>query len=135
MTKLLDEIHPGEILQEEFLTPMGISGRRLAADLDVPPSRVSEILHGTRPITADTAVRLGVYFKMNPRFWMNLQTTRAMQLRFSRDFIRTILSYRLWCANYGWRARVGLPRRAGTRTSFISCWRRCCSSTEAWCLR
>jgi len=80
MTKLLDEIHPGEILQEEFLTPMGISGRRLAADLDVPPSRVSEILHGTRPITADTAVRLGVYFKMNPRFWMNLQTEYGMRV-------------------------------------------------------
>lgn len=51
MTKLLDEIHSGEILQEEFLSPMGISGRRLASDLDVPPSRVSEILHGTHPIT------------------------------------------------------------------------------------
>ena len=80
MSKQLEEIHPGEILVEEFLTPLGISGRRLASDIDVSPSRISEIIHGTRPITADTAVRLGVFFKMNPRFWMNLQTEFDMRV-------------------------------------------------------
>ena len=81
MTKQLEEIHPGEILLEEFMTPMAISGRRLASDLDVPASRISELVHGTRPITADTAVRLGLFFKMDPRFWMNLQTEYDMHAR------------------------------------------------------
>ena len=73
MTKLLDEIHPGEILLEDFMTPMGISARKLAGDIDVSPSRISELVHGQRPITADTALRLGIYFDMEPRFWLNLQ--------------------------------------------------------------
>jgi len=73
MTKLLDEIHPGEILLEEFMKPMHISARQIAADIDVSPSRISEIVNGTRPITADTALRLGIFFKMGPRFWINLQ--------------------------------------------------------------
>ena len=74
MTKLLDEIHPGEILLEGFMKPMGITARQLASDLDVPPSRISEIVHGNRPITVDTAMRLGIFFTMEARFWMNLQT-------------------------------------------------------------
>ncbi len=73
MNKLLAEIHPGEILLEEFMKPMGISARQLAADIDVSPSRISEIIHGNRPITADTALRLGLFFSMEPRFWVNLQ--------------------------------------------------------------
>ena len=73
MTELLEEIHPGEILLEEFMRPMGITARQLAADLDVPPSRISEIVNGRRPITADTALRLGLFFQMEARFWMNLQ--------------------------------------------------------------
>ena len=73
MTKLLDEIHPGEILREDFMKPMGISARQLAADIDVPPSRISELVNGQRPITADTALRLGMFFRMEPRFWINLQ--------------------------------------------------------------
>ena len=67
MTKLLDEIHPGEILLEEFMKPMGITARQLASDLDVPPSRISEIVHGSRPITVDTAMRLGIFFTMEAR--------------------------------------------------------------------
>ena len=74
MAKLLDEITPGEILLEDFMKPMGITGRKLASDIDVPPSRISEIVRGFRPITADTALRFGVYFGMEPRFWLNLQT-------------------------------------------------------------
>jgi len=74
MAEQLDEIHPGEILLEDFIRPMGITARRLAADIDVSPSRISELVNGLRPITADTAVRLGLFFGMDPRFWMNLQT-------------------------------------------------------------
>jgi addiction module HigA family antidote len=72
-TKLLDEIHPGEILLEEFMKPLHITARQLAADIDVPPSRISDIVNGNRPITADTALRLGLFFKMEERFWVNLQ--------------------------------------------------------------
>jgi addiction module HigA family antidote len=74
MTKLLDEIHPGEILLEEFMKPMGITARQLASDIDVSPSRISEIVNGMRPISVDTALRLRLFFSMEPRFWMNLQT-------------------------------------------------------------
>jgi addiction module HigA family antidote len=80
MTKLLDEIHPGEILLEDFMKPMGITARQLAADIDVSPSRISEIVHGTRPITADTALRLGIFFTMDPRFWLNLQSEYDMRM-------------------------------------------------------
>ena len=73
MSKLLDEIHPGEILLEEFMKPMGITARQIAADIDVSPSRISEIVNGARPITADTAIRLGLFFRMDPKFWLNLQ--------------------------------------------------------------
>jgi addiction module HigA family antidote len=72
--KKLPAIHPGEILMEEFLRPMGISQYRLAKDISVPPRRINEIVHGKRAITADTALRLGRYFKMSPQFWLNLQT-------------------------------------------------------------
>lgn len=74
MAKKLDEIHPGEILVEEFTKPMDITNARLASDIDVPTSRISEIVNGKRPITVDTAMRLGVYFNMEPRFWLNLQS-------------------------------------------------------------
>lgn len=80
MAELLDEIHPGEILLEDFMKPMGISARKLAADIDVSPSRISELVHGTRPITADTALRLGLFFEMEPRFWLNLQTEYDMRI-------------------------------------------------------
>lgn len=80
MTELLDEIHPGEILLEEFMKPMGISARQLAADIDVSPSRISELVNGHRPITADTALRLGLFFKMEPRFWLNLQAEYDMRM-------------------------------------------------------
>lgn len=74
MTQLLEEIHPGEILLEDFMKPMGITARQLAADIDVSPSRISELVNGLRPVTADTALRLGMFFGMEPRFWLNLQT-------------------------------------------------------------
>ena len=80
MTKLLDEIHPGEILLEDFMKPMGITARQLASDIDVSPSRISDIVHGNRPITADTALRLGLFFSMEPRFWLNLQSEYDMRI-------------------------------------------------------
>ncbi len=80
MTELLEEIHPGEILLEDFMKPMGITARQLASDIDVPPSRISDIVHGRRQITADTAVRLGLFFSMEPRFWMNLQTEYDLRI-------------------------------------------------------
>jgi addiction module HigA family antidote len=73
MVKKLEEIHPGEILSEEFIKPMGITNARLAGDLDVPTSRISEIVNKRRPITVDTAMRLAVFFNMEARFWLNLQ--------------------------------------------------------------
>ena len=69
----ISPIHPGEILMEEFLKPMGISQYRLAKDISVPPRRINEIVHGNRGITADTALRLGRYFGISPQFWINLQ--------------------------------------------------------------
>jgi antitoxin HigA-1 len=71
---LVADITPGEILEEEFLKPMGISQYRLARDIGVPPRRINEIAKGQRAITADTALRLGRYFRMSPQFWLNLQT-------------------------------------------------------------
>jgi addiction module HigA family antidote len=65
--------HPGEILREEYLVPLGLSARALAKLLDVPANRLTEIMRGTRDVTADTAIRLGRYFGTDPRFWMNLQ--------------------------------------------------------------
>jgi addiction module HigA family antidote len=67
-------IHPGEILVEEFLDPMGLSQYRLAKDISVPARRINEIVLGKRGITADTALRLARYFGMSEQFWMNLQT-------------------------------------------------------------
>ncbi len=61
MTNLLEEVHSGEILLEGFMRPLGITARQLAADIDVPPSRISELVNGKRPITADTALRLGLF--------------------------------------------------------------------------
>jgi addiction module HigA family antidote len=71
--KKLVPIHPGEILLEEFLKPIGISQYRLAKDISVPPRRINEIVHGKRSITADTALRFGRFFGMSPQFWLNLQ--------------------------------------------------------------
>lgn len=66
--------HPGEVLNEEFLKPMGISARTLAGAIDVPPNRVTAIINGERAVTADTALRLARHFGTTPEFWLNLQT-------------------------------------------------------------
>jgi addiction module HigA family antidote len=82
--KKLDPVPPGEILNEEFLKPMGLSQNRLANDLGVPPRRINEIVHGKRRITADTALRLAKYFKMSAEFWLGLQMDYELDLESER---------------------------------------------------
>jgi len=82
--KKLRPIHPGEILLEEFLEPMGISQYRLAKDISVPARRINEIVHGLRAITADTALRLARYFGTSERFWLNLQTRYDLEVEKDR---------------------------------------------------
>ena len=82
--KKLPPVHPGEILLEEFLEPMGISQYRLAKDISVPPRRINEIVHGLRGITADTALRLSRYFGSSERFWLNLQTRYDLEVEKDR---------------------------------------------------
>ncbi len=72
-TKKMSPLHPGEILFEDFLKPMGLSQNRLALDIRVPARRINEIVLGKRRITADTALRLAKYFNMSPQFWLGLQ--------------------------------------------------------------
>jgi addiction module HigA family antidote len=73
MPKTLTPVHPGEILREEFMEPLNLSMNKLALDLRVPVTRIAEISHGRRAITADTALRLALYFNTTAQFWMNLQ--------------------------------------------------------------
>lgn len=69
-----DPVHPGEVLMEEFLHELGLTQHRLALAIGVPPRRINEIVHGTRRVTADTALRLAKFFGTTPAFWLNLQT-------------------------------------------------------------
>ncbi|MEJ2170757.1 MAG: HigA family addiction module antitoxin [Desulfobacterales bacterium] len=87
--KKLPPIHPGEILIEGFLKPMGISQYRLAKDISVPPRRINEIVHGKRSISADTALRLGRFLGISAQFWLNLQT------RFDLEITEDLLAERL----------------------------------------
>ena len=77
-------IHPGEILKEEFLEPLGLSQYRVAVDISVPPRRINEIVHGKRAISADTALRLARCFGTTDRFWLNLQTHYDLELQRDR---------------------------------------------------
>ncbi|MFN8454002.1 MAG: HigA family addiction module antitoxin [Anaerolineae bacterium] len=88
----LKPIHPGEVLLEEFLKPLGLSQNRLALDMGVPPRRINEIVLGKRSISADTALRLGRFFGMSPQFWLGLQmdydldvTADALAARLERE--------------------------------------------------
>jgi antitoxin HigA-1 len=82
-------IHPGEILQADFLEPLGVSQYRLAQDISVPARRINEIVHGKRAVSADTALRLARYFGTSERFWLNLQA------RFDLEQQRDVLGARL----------------------------------------
>jgi addiction module HigA family antidote len=83
-TTTMPPIHPGEILLEEFLNPLGISQYRLAKDISVPPRRINEIVHGKRAVTADTALRLARYFGTTDQFWLNLQSRYELELERDR---------------------------------------------------
>jgi len=78
--RVLDPIPPGEILRCEFMEPLGISQNQLARDLDVPIARISELVHGRRSITADTALRLEKYFGVPAQFWLNLQSRHDLKV-------------------------------------------------------
>jgi len=86
-------VHPGEILAEEFLSPLGMSARALAAAIDVTPARVSDIIAGRRGITADTALRLGRYFGTTAQVWLNLQVNYDLEIA-SRDLAHVIARIR-----------------------------------------
>lgn len=88
-TRKLTPIHPGEVLFADFLEPLGLSQYRLAQDISVPPRRINEIVHGTRAVTADTALRLARFFGTSDRFWLNLQA------RFDLETQRDMLGARL----------------------------------------
>jgi addiction module HigA family antidote len=97
--KQLKPVHPGEVILEEFLKPMKLSQNRLALDIGVPPRRINEIVSGKRRVTADTALRLGLYFHMSPQFWLGLQmdydldvTADALASRLNREVKRHALA-------------------------------------------
>ena len=89
MHKNLDPILPGEILWKEFMEPLTISQNKLARDIDVPVTRVGDIVHGRRGISADSALRLAVYFGTTPEFWLNLQTRYDLKVS-KRDLLPAI---------------------------------------------
>ena len=78
--KLYPPVHPGEILMEDFIEGFGITQHKLAVSIGVPPRRINEIVHGKRAITADTALRLGRYFGVESRFWLNLQAQYDLEV-------------------------------------------------------
>ena len=88
-TPTMAPIHPGEVLQEEYLGPLGVSQYRLAQAIGAPPRRINEIVHGKRGISADTALRLARYFGTSERFWLNLQSRYDIELQ--RDRLATAL--------------------------------------------
>ncbi|MDP2697476.1 HigA family addiction module antitoxin [Thalassospira sp.] len=76
----IDPVHPGEVLEAEFLEPLGVSAWRLARDIHVPANRITAIIKGQRAVTADTAVRLAKYFGTSAQFWLNLQTGYDLEM-------------------------------------------------------
>jgi len=80
MARKLKPVHPGEVLREEFMEPLGLSMNRLALDLHVPVTRIAEIVHERRAITADTALRLGRFFGTSAEFWLNLQARHDLEI-------------------------------------------------------
>jgi addiction module HigA family antidote len=89
MKQTMEPIHPGEVLFEEFLVPLGVTQHRLAVAIGVPPRRINEIVHGKRRISADTALRLSKFFGTSDRFWINLQSRYDLEVE--RDHLGPIL--------------------------------------------
>jgi antitoxin HigA-1 len=86
MRKNLDPIPPGEVLLKEFMEPLGLSQNKLARDIDVPVTRIGDIIHGRRGISTDSALRLGLYFGTTPEFWTNLQARYDLKIS-KRDLL------------------------------------------------
>ena len=93
--KKIPPIHPGEILLEDFLEPMGISQYKLAKDISVPPRRINEIVHAKRSISADTALRLSRYFGLSERFWLNLQSRYELEVEKDKLNVRLVKEVRV----------------------------------------
>ena len=106
-------VHPGEIFQEEFLAPLGISQYRLAKETSVPPRRINEIVHRTRGISADTALRLARYFGTSERFWLNLQAHYDLEVEKDRLGKRLDREVKVLAASVPVTSRV--ERRAAAR--------------------
>jgi addiction module HigA family antidote len=85
MPTKLKPVHPGEVLREEFMRPLGLSVNRLALELRVPVTRMAEIVHRRRAVTSDTALRLGRLFRTTPEFWLNLQTRYDLEIARDRE--------------------------------------------------
>jgi antitoxin HigA-1 len=94
--KVQAPVHPGEVLTEDFLKPMGITQYRLAKGTRVPPRRINEIVHGVRSITADTALRLGRFFGTSEQFWLNLQTRYDLEMERDRLGSRLLKDVEVW---------------------------------------
>ena len=106
MLKKFAPVHPGEILMEEFLQPMGITQYRLSKDISVPPRRINEIIHGKRSISADTALRLSRYFGVSERFWINLQARYDLEVEKDRLEGRLESEVKVFVANHVAHARA-----------------------------
>lgn len=94
-TKKIPPIHPGEILLEDFLEPMGISQYKLSKDISVPPRRINEIVQGKRSVSADTALRLSRYFGLSERFWLNLQSRYDLEVQKDKLDVRLVKEVRV----------------------------------------
>jgi addiction module HigA family antidote len=91
MSQKLPPVHPGEILLEEYLKPLGISQNKLGRDLNVPAQRINEIVRGQRAITVDTALRLARYFQTSPQFWLNLQARYDLEMAEETRLVEQII--------------------------------------------
>jgi len=100
MSEKFAPVHPGEILLEEFLKPMGLSQYALAKEINVPAHRINEIVHGDRSISADTALRLSLYFGMTENFWMNLQARYDLEIQKDRLNGRLEREVRVYAATH-----------------------------------
>jgi antitoxin HigA-1 len=108
----LPPIHPGEILLEEYLKPMGISQYRLARSLSVPPRRINEIVHGKRGMSADTGLRLARFFGTSERFWLNLQTRYDLEVEKDRLGDRLTHEVSPWVTGVVEEVGVAMPVRS-----------------------
>lgn len=108
---IIPPIHPGEILMEEYLKPLGVTQHELAESVGVPPRRINEIVHGKRRITPDTALRLARYFSTSERFWLNLQDRYDVETERDRSSSRYVM--------YPPPARIASPVAAGTEHATV----------------